>query len=208
MAQIELEVRGELKNFDKTLSEFKKKAKFIEEKDRITLAYFKGDLAKDVREVKDEKIDLRLRITNKKAEIILKQGEWGAKDKRKEISVPILVKDFDESVELLKYLGWSKCLIAVAKTQVFNYKSIEFAIVTQSNKHHYFEAEKLADNDKDAEKIHAEIENVCKEFNLIPHSQEEFYDRLNRMNRDVLIVDFNKDDWLKIKPKFKEFFWE
>lgn len=206
MAQIEVEVRGEIKDFDKALEFFKKKAKFIEEKDRLTLAYFKGDLAKDVREVKDEKIDLRLRITNKKAEIMLKYGEWGAKDKRKEIPVPIALCDFDEAVELLKHLGWTKCLIATAKTLVFDYKGIEFALVTQSGKHSYFEAEKITKNEKDAEKMHEEIEVACKEFNLKTHTQEEFYDRLNRMNKDILFADFSKDDWKKIKPKFKEFF--
>lgn len=206
MAQIEVEVRGETKDFGKTLAEFRKKAKFIEEKDRLTLAYFKGDLAKDVREVKNEKVDLRLRITNKKAEIILKYGDWGAKDKRKELSVPIALDDFDEAVEILRILDWSKCLIAASKTLVFDYKGIEFALVTQSNKHHYFEAEKIAEKEKDAEKMHKEIEAACKEFNLAPHNQEEFYDRLNRMNKDVLIVDFKKDDWLELKKNFKEFF--
>jgi len=208
MAQIELEVRGKLnpKDFDKTLEFFRKKAKFVEEKDRLTLAYYRGDLAKDCRETKNEKVDLRIRITNKKAEIILKYGLWGAKDSRKEISVPIDKNHFDESVEMLKCLDWTKCLLATAKTFVFNYKGIEFAIVKQNNKHCYFEAEKLADNDKDAEKIHAEIENVCKELKLVPHTQEGFFDFINEMNNDVLFLDFNKDDWLKIKPKFKEFF--
>jgi len=206
MAQIEVEIRGEVEDYNKTLAELKKKAKFIEEKNRLTLAYFKGDLAKDVREVKDEKVDLRIRITNKKPEIIMKYGGWGAKDQRKEISIPISIEDFDEAVDLLKHLGWTKCLIAPYKTLVFDYKGIEFALVTQSGKHKYFEVEKIAKNEKDVKSMHKEIEDACKEFNLVPHTQEEFYDRLNRMNKDLIIADFNKDDWKEIKKKFKEFF--
>ena len=40
MAQIEVEVRGELDDFDKALEFFKKKAKFIEEKDRFSFFHF------------------------------------------------------------------------------------------------------------------------------------------------------------------------
>jgi adenylate cyclase class IV len=197
---IEVEVRGGLnsKDFEKTIEVLKKKAKFIEIKNRLTLAYFKRSLTKDCREVKNEKVDLRLRITNKKAEMILKYGLWGAKDKRKEISIPIESDKFDDAVEMLGYLDWNKCLLATATTRVFDYKGIEFAIVKQNNKDCYFEAEKITENIEEAEKIHNEIEKACRE--------EGFFDFINQLNKSVIFLDFSKDSWKETKKKFLSFF--
>jgi len=208
MANIEVEVRGELTkdSYNKVISELNKKAEYVKDKERLTIAYYRGKIPKDVRETSNEEVDLRVRVTGRNAEIILKHGLWGAKDNRTEIPVPIALEDFDNSVELLRLIGWNNCLIATALTKVFNYKGIEFAIVIQNNKHYYFEAEKITSNKDNASEIHKEIEKACQEFGLKPHTQEGFYDFINKMNEDVLICDFNQDSWKEIKKKYKEFF--
>jgi len=96
---IEVEVRGKIEDdFDKVLDLFNQKAKFIEEKDRFSLIYFRHEVVKDVREIRDEKVDLRLRVTNKNAELTLNYGIWGGNDVRKEISIPILLDKFSDFV--------------------------------------------------------------------------------------------------------------
>src|SRR3989344_90320 len=101
MKNIEIEVRGPLSEneFTKLRKFFDKNAEFIKEKNRISFLYFRGDkIPDDVNEIKDDKVDLRVRITNKKAEIMLKYGEWAGSDIRKEFSMPVETNKFDEAI--------------------------------------------------------------------------------------------------------------
>ena len=76
--QIEVEVRGKIKqDFNSVLKKFHDKTKFIKEKNRFSLIYFRGDKVRNVAEIKDEEVDLKLRATNKKAEMAIKYGKWG-----------------------------------------------------------------------------------------------------------------------------------
>jgi adenylate cyclase class IV len=204
----EVEIRGRLKNFEDTLKKFKSKAKFIEEKDRFSLVYFRNTFQHegDVREVKDDPVDLRVRVTNKKAEIIMKYGKWGGSDKRKEISIPISLDKFEDSVDLLKCLDWYKGVVIATKTFVFDYKGIEFALVKNKD-YNYFEAEKLAKSNQDLDKISQQIKEVCREFNLEPFDEEDFMDQINKINNSKENqFDFSKQDFRTIKSKFGEFF--
>lgn len=205
MAQIEVEVRGELDDFDKALEFFKKKAKFIEEKDRFSFIYFRKHVD-SIEELKDDPVDLRVRITNKKAEIIMKYGKWGASDQRHEISIPIDVNKFDEAVQLFKYLNWDKGQKLTTKTFVFDYRGIEFALV-KCEHYNYFEAEKVVEHKKDIEQAKKELEDVCNELKLKLFTEEEFMKILNKMNMDKrTLFDLSKHDFSDIKQEFKEFF--
>jgi hypothetical protein len=206
---IEVEIRGKLneKEFEGVLSKFHKKAKFVKEKDRLTLCYFK-DFFKDVREIKNEKIDLRLRVTDKNAEVVMKYGLWSSTENRKEILIPIALDKFDEAVELLKILGWTKGVLVPNKTYVFTYKDVEFAIV-KSCGHYYFEAEHVVDEkeNENYEQEKKEIIQICKEFNLAPMDEEEFCDMMNSMNNDTSMqFDLSKQKFKDVKKRFQEFF--
>jgi adenylate cyclase class IV len=203
--QIEAEIRGKIKNFNSVLKKFHERAKFLKEKDRFSLLYFRGGVPYDVSDIKNEKVDLRLRVTNKIAEIVLKYGIWGGSDSRKEISIPIELDKFDDATELLKNLGWDSGVIMTTKTFVFDYKGIEFALVN-SKTMDYFEAEKMIKDKKDAEKIMNEIKKICKEFGLEPFTEEEFRREINKINNDPdAKFDFKKQDFKEIKKKYKEF---
>lgn len=86
---IEVEVRGKIEDFEKSIGKFRKFAKFIKEKNRFSLVYTRNEVPEDAREILEEKVDLRLRITNGEAEIALKYGSWGAEESREEIIIPI-----------------------------------------------------------------------------------------------------------------------
>jgi len=205
---IELEVRGRIKDFESIFKTFKKKAKFVEEKDRFSLVYIKSgfDMKRDVRELLDDPVDLRVRITNKKAEIIMKYGRWGGSDKRKEIFIPISAEKFKDAVDLLVCLGWHHGIIMATKTFVFNYKGVEFALV--KNEHYnYFEAEKVVDEKEDLEGIHNEIKKVCSEFNLEIFDEEDFMDQINKINNSPENqFDFTKHSFADLKKKYIQFF--
>lgn len=203
----EVEVRGKItEDFTKLLIRFRKIATFVGEKDRFSLIYFNHGLVKDVRDIKEEKIDLRLRITNKQAELILKYGAWGGSDNREEISLPVPNEKFAETVLLLQRLGWTKGVALATKTYVFHYQGIEFALV-QTKHLTYFEAEKMATTKKDIEKERDYILTICKSLGLEPFSDEAFMDTLNLLNNHPdNEFDFTKHSFEEIKRRYKGFF--
>jgi adenylate cyclase class IV len=173
---IEVEVRGKIEDFEKTLSLFKEIAEFVKEKDRLTLAYFRNEVPLDIREDRDEKVDVRLRITNKEAELVMKYGNWSGSDARKEISIPIKKEDFENMIELLKYLNWKYGVILATKTYVFNYRGVEFALVKRVNVENwdYFEAEKMVKSEEEVETAMKELKEISSDMKMELFSEEEF----------------------------------
>lgn len=206
---IEIELRGILKEkeYKETLDLFKQKAEFIGEKKRLSLVYFRDKVNEDVREVKDDPLDLRIRVTNlHNVEISLKYGKWGVEEARREIIIPIDIKYLDEAVDLLKFLGWKLGIVLAANIKVFLYKNIEFSIV-KSDDHYYFEAEKVIKEEKDSDKINNEIKDVCKKLGLKIANEDEFMDMLNKMNtKKENHFDFSKHSFFVIRNKFKDYF--
>ena len=206
-ASYEVEVRGKiLGQFATLLTRFRKIATFVGEKDRFSLIYFNHGLVKDVREIKDEKIDLRLRITNKQAELVLKYGTWGGSDSREEISLPVPNEKFAETVLLLQRLGWTKGVALATKTYTFQYQGIEFALV-QTKHLTYFEAEKMVTTKKDIEKERDHILTICRSLGLEPFSDESFMDTINLLNNHPdNQFNFTKQSFEEIKKKYEEYF--
>lgn len=207
--QIEVEVRGRISDgkLNKVLEKFKEEARFIEEKDRITFIYFKNGIGiNDLSKVREDPVDLRVRITNKKAEIVMKYGRWGAVENRKEFLFPIEIEKFGQAVEFLKCLNWEKGVLVDTKTFVFDYKGIEFAIV-RSGDFCYFEAEKLVDNKSEAPEVIEEIKKVCEEMGLKIFEEEEYICMIQDMNeRKDRLFDMSQDDFEEIRKKFSDFF--
>ena len=56
-------------------------------KKRISFMYFRDKIPKEFSELKNEDLDLRIRITNKNPELILKKGLFTGSHSRKEISI-------------------------------------------------------------------------------------------------------------------------
>ncbi|MDD4614909.1 MAG: hypothetical protein PHI40_05835 [Caldisericia bacterium] len=203
--QIEVEVRGKILDFSKTLDFFKKNAQFVEEKDRLSFIYFREDV-KDVSEIKDELVDLRVRITNKKAEIVMKYGKWGSQESRKEFSFPISNENFGPALDFFKCLGWTKGVMMDTKTFVFNYEGIEFALASVG-KNSYFEAEILVNSQKNIESANKKIKEVCSFLNLDIFSEGEFISLINYLNsRKEYLFDMEKENFEDIKEKFEEYF--
>ena len=206
--QIEVEFIGNLtkERFNELKEFFNENGKFKEEKDRFQLVYFRDKIPKDLREIKDEKVDLKLRVTNKKVELILKYGLFTASHARKEISIRLNNKDFENCIEILNYLNWSNAVIDATKTYVYNYKNIEFSLVETKEYGYNFEAEILT-NKNNVDDAKKKIMPILKELSLRPFTQDEIFDWCNKMNNDKkLMFNFNKDPIEEIREKYKEFF--
>lgn len=205
--QIEVEVRGRIENFENTLNNFKNKAKFLGEKERLSFVYFPSDKeVSNVESVREDPIDLKVRITSKNPEIVMKYGRWGSEENRRELLFPIEIEKFPDALDFLKYLGWHKGVLMDTKTYVFEYKDIEFALV-KSGEHSYFEAEKLCENECEAEALLKEIKEACTEMNLKLFEEQEFIDFLNTMNeRKDRLFNMHEKTFDEVITKFKEYF--
>ena len=165
MAKIEVEYRGVLtkKKFDELNNYLKKSGNYIKEKDRFSVIYFPR--GKERLKVSKSPLDLRVRITNKKSELVLKYGRSSGNDARKEFSFPIDSEKFEEIIEFLKILGFYYGVLQATKTYIYIYQDIEFALVDVPGFGYYFEAEILADM-KSVESVKKKIAITTKELGL------------------------------------------
>jgi len=208
MAKIEVEHRGLLsENKFKELSKFlDKNGKFIEEKDRFSLIYFSHGKEADFKLQKDNPIDLRLRITNKKSELVLKHGTWSGKDARKEFFFPIDSKKFEDMTELLQVLGLFYGGLQATKTMVYLYKGVELALVKVPAWGYYFEAE-INVNPNLVDKANKKIDSVCRELGLEVLDDKGFYNLCEGLNsRPGFTFDLKKEKFSDIKKRFATYF--
>lgn len=179
---IEIEIRGPLskEEFGNLIKFFEVNGKKKSEKDRVLIDYstfLEGG-------VENRKKDIRLRVTNSIPEIIVKVGEWGGNEQRKELSVFTKQGEFDTLVEIFGELGFGKGMLCVRKSKVFEYKDIEFALVEVPNHSFYYEAEKMASGSENGDELIIEIENVCKELDLDIFDKKQFFDYVEKLNKE------------------------
>ncbi len=206
---IEVEVRGRVENFEETLEKFRKDkdVQFVKEKDRFTMLFLRKG-ARPLREdVENELVDLRIRITNKKPELVLKYGKLSGCEGREEILIPIQTSDFEKAVEMLKLLEWNHGVTIATKAYIFNYKDTEFALVKTTGLD-YFEAERIVHEKEDADRIIQEIKEVCKEFHLDPIDKDEFFELLEDLNNTgpQRNFDLSEQSFDEIRENFKDYF--
>ncbi|MBU1292883.1 hypothetical protein KJ819_02325 [Patescibacteria group bacterium] len=180
---IEVEVRGLLSTEEYTnlKSFFDENAKKTEEKDRIFIDYstfLPGG-------IEERKKDIRLRITNGVPEIVVKIGEWGGSESRKELSVKTAPGSFDLLTEIFAALGYEKGVLAIRKSHVYVYKDTEFALVEVPGHSYYFEAEKMAHEGEDADELIEEMNILCKELGLTVFSKEDFFAYIQKLNKEA-----------------------
>ena len=180
---IEIEIRGPLSKaqYESLITFFTKNGKVKEKKDRILIDYstfLPGG-------IESRKKDIRLRVTNGIPEIIVKIGEWGGSEQRKELSVLGKPGEFDTLVEIFGHLGFGKGVLAHRKSRVYEYKDVEFALVEVPNHSYYFEAEKMAHGNEDAQKITEELTKICESLDLTVYDKKGFFEYIAILNKEA-----------------------
>lgn len=179
----EIELRGPLNLDEYQLLRcfLEKEGKFITERNRFFIDYstFLPDEG-----IKERKRDIRIRVTNKKPEIIIKTGGWGGSDQREEISIFTEEGSFDKLVKAFHILGYSKGIFAIRNSIVYTYKGIEFALVEVPNHSYYFEAEKLVE-EENKQVTFKEIEAVCHDLNLTLFNDQKFFEYIDILNKEA-----------------------
>lgn len=202
MKNIEVELRG-LISKEKILELeeiFQKNGKFKGVKDRILIDY---STYLPNEGIENRTKDIRLRVTNKIPEIIVKLGKWGGEENRKELSILTKQGEFDKLVQIFGAIGLIKGALCVRKTKVYDYKNVEFSLVEIPNHSYYFEAEKLIDDNDNEEEAKNEIKRICKELDLNLFSDNEFFQYVKKLNKEAnKIFDFNNYQEGYFKDKF------
>jgi len=180
---IEVEIRGLIldEKYQEVKEFFDKNAKKVGVKDRILIDYstfLPGGIEERTK-------DIRLRVTNGIPEIIVKLGEWGGAEQRKELSIKTERGTFDLLTEIFAALGYEKGVLAVRKSHVYEYKDTEFALVEVPDHSYYFEAERMIDEGEDADEIIKEMENLCAELGLSVISREDFFAYVHKLNAEA-----------------------
>ncbi len=206
MAKIEVEHRGLLteKKFKELNKFLKKNGKFLGEKDRFSVIY--SPRGAEIFDLERDLIDLKIRITNKKSELVLKYGRFSGNDARREFLFPIDSKKFEEMTEFLKILGYYSGVLQATKTFLYLYKGVELALVKVPNWGCYFEAEIVVDSDgvPVAEKKTAV---VCRELELSVLSDKNFCKLLENLNeRPGFRFNLKKENFSEIKKRFIDYF--
>lgn len=206
MAKIEVEHRGSLtqEKFKKLNNFLKKNGKFLEEKDRFSIIY--SPRGKETFGLGRSLVDLKLRITNKKTELVLKYGKWSGNDSRKEFLFPIESRKFEEAVEFLFILGFYYGVLQATKSYLYIYKGVEIVLVKVPRFGYYFEAEIMSDPDS-INIADQKIMSVCKELNISVFDNKGIRRLLQNLNdRPGFRFNFKKQKFSDIKKRFIEYF--
>lgn len=109
---IELELRGEIKieDFNRILRLISRHGKFLSKTRRLSVMFFINK--------KDNSLDIRVRVTNGRCEVVLKHGAYHAGD-RIEVSQPIRPDQFMGMVRIFSNMHVSDC--KVGEREIFNY---------------------------------------------------------------------------------------
>lgn len=199
---IEVEVRGLLNTdeYQKAKTVLGDKGIFKEIKERVLIDYSTFLPGEGVR---DRSKDIRIRVTNGIPEITVKLGSWGGSESRKELSFKGAEGEFETLVEIFGNLGFTKGILAKRRTEVFDYKGVEFALVEVPNHSYYFEAEKMAHDTSDFVVVEQEIRDVCKELGLTIIDKEGFFQYIEKLNRESNgIFEFSEYKTGYFKEKF------
>jgi adenylate cyclase class IV len=207
MAKIEVEYRGILtkSRFDDLNRFFRKNGKYFGKINRFSVIY-SPSRGKETFKLKRSPIDLKVRITNKKAELVLKHGRWSGNDARKEFLFPIDSKKFEEMIEFLMILGFYRGVLQAVKANLYLYKGIEFALVRVPGWGYYFEAE-IGTSRILVAKANKKIKQVCREIGLGFLNDKDFCGLLKSLNdRPGYRFNFKKQKFSEIKRRFKSYF--
>lgn len=200
MNDIEVEVRGPL-SFEQyqTLQTFlTAHGTFKTLKERVLIDYSTFLPQEGIRE---RTKDIRLRVTNGKPEIIVKIGNWGGTEQRRELSVMTAEGSFDTLVEIFGVLGFGKGTLCVRNSHVYDYQGVEFALVEVPGHSFFFEAEKMISSDEDRVVAQQTIEAICAELGLSLFTRDDFFAYIDRLNEEANgvfdIAEYHEGDFKK-----------
>lgn len=168
----------------------------FERKERVSIMFFKDKIPFNIDKL-DDPVDLRLRITNGKGELVLKYGDFSENAVRDEISIPFEKQNLSEMIRFLKYLNWTKSV--VYKTIKYNIAidDYELSLVDIEGFGYNFEIEIL--KYESIEHAKKRLDEIRKEYDFRPFKEKEFELQCNTINsKEEFQIDFSDKQYNEI----------
>jgi adenylate cyclase class IV len=195
---IEVELRGPLNNesYFTLLNLLKSKGSFVSKQNRFLLDY-----STFLEGIGERKLDVRIRVTNGKVEIIIKKGKFGGTS-REEVSIFPEGGNFDSSLKLMSLLGYNKAVACNRGIERYLFDGVEFAIqdVNDFNKEgivhsRFFEAEIMCSDENEKNIAVEKVQKLLSSINLNEFSEQEWNEYVKVMNNEANgVFDYENDN--------------
>jgi adenylate cyclase class IV len=199
---IEVELRGPLSE-----SEYQNLLTLLSEKGTVQKKQnrFLLDYSTFLEGIGERKLDVRIRVTNGKVEIIVKKGKFGGTS-REEVSIFPEGDSFESSLRLMNLLGYSKAVACDRGIVRYDIDGIEIAIqdVKDFSNHgsihsRFFEAEIMCNTEDEKEQAVNKIRQFLSANGLNEFTEQEWNQYVAKMNSEANgVFDFQNDDVSKI----------
>ena len=195
---IEVELRGPLEeeNYLKLIDKLKSVANSITIENRFLIDY-----STFIEGIGDRKLDVRVRSTNGKVELVVKKGKFGGTH-REEASVFVEGGDIERAIKVMALLGYKKGVACDRGIKRYKVGNIEIAIQEariygskEKNLHsRFFEAEIECSDEAKDNAIH-EIRTFLEKLQLVTFTEDQWNSYVLTLNNQANgIFDFDYDD--------------
>ena len=185
MAVVEVEIRGQLTGEAraKLLEFLKKEGEYVESHTREMIMLL--DVEGYSEDPTIRAVDVRLRNTDGKCEIMVKRKVSDNNVGRSEVSLQLADTTLDNAKEIVKALGSMHGLWMHRKKDIYTYHDIEWSVVEAPKEIYYYEAEHALEEGEDIEKHRLELVAEAEALGLSIFTPEEYHEFTNMLGREV-----------------------
>ncbi len=150
--------------------------------------------------------DIRAKITNGKAELSIKLGNWGAEDQREETSIYIKQNQFMNLIKGFRLLGHKKVIWAQRNSERYQIGEIELAIIEVPGHSIFFEIEIEVEKQEQVQAAREKIINLAKKLKLSFYTDQEWFQSVEKLDKEAnRFLNLEKQEDIKfIEQKIKE----
>lgn len=130
-------------------------------------------------------VDIRLRDTDGRCEIMVKKKMSENNVGRSELSLKLQDTNLNTAKEVLKALGYAKGLWMHRKKDVYKYADIEWSIVEAPESIFYYEAEQESNDTVDFKAIETHLMNEAKKLELQVFEPQEYREFIQFLTEKV-----------------------
>ncbi|MEM0475413.1 MAG: hypothetical protein QW343_01325 [Candidatus Norongarragalinales archaeon] len=179
-----VELRGPLEEdeFVRLTKDLKAKGVFVGDFDRFLIDCSSREAASE--------FDLRVRVTNGEPELVVSVNHEKLKLRsphavRREIALKLQQKQMDELIHFLTLIGYERGYLCERRIRAFAFRGVDFLLVEVPGHSKFFEARKLALDEKQIASARKQIELVLEELGLRKFSEKEYYSYVEELRRNV-----------------------
>ena len=130
-------------------------------------------------------VDIRLRNTDGRCEIMVKRKASDDNMARHEHSLKLVDTDLETAKQTLKALGYAKGLWMHRKKDVYQYQNVEWSLVEAPKKIFYFEAEQEVADAVDIKKAEKHLRAGAAILDLSVYTPDEYREFVAMLGREV-----------------------